>query len=402
MIKKVLKFGGTSVGTIDRIQHVAKIIKKECDAGNKIVVVVSAMAGETNNLVKLSQFINDDFDQRELDVLLSTGEQVTCALLAGALIKLNIQAKSLLNWQIPILTEGEHSNSRIINMNVSKINKFLNEGVAVLPGFQGISKDGDITTIGRGGSDASAVAFAKLLKADSCEIYTDVDGVYSSDPNKIPVAKKIDKISYDEMLELSSLGAKVMQSSAVQTAMMYDIPLHVRSTFTDRKGTTVFDQQNIDYSKSVTGVAYSKDDAKITLVGVEDKPGIAANIFEPLNKAKINVDMVIQNISSDQKTTDITFTIKRGDLLKTKEILENNKKIKLKNITHDAKVAKVSIVGAGMVSTPGVTYKMFRALADNNINILAISTSEIKLSVIIDEEKTLDAVKKLHRVFELD
>ena len=402
MIKKVLKFGGTSVGTIDRIQHVAKIIKKECDAGNKIVVVVSAMAGETNNLVKLSQFINDDFDQRELDVLLSTGEQVTCALLAGALIKLNIQAKSLLNWQIPILTEGEHSNSRIINMNVSKINKFLNEGVAVLPGFQGISKDGDITTIGRGGSDASAVAFAKLLKADSCEIYTDVDGVYSSDPNKIPVAKKIDKISYDEMLELSSLGAKVMQSSAVQTAMMYDIPLHVRSTFTDRKGTTIFDQQNIDYSKSVTGVAYSKDDAKITLVGVKDKPGIAANIFEPLNKAKINVDMVIQNISSDQKTTDITFTIKRGDLLKTKEILENNKKIKFKNITHDAKVAKVSIVGAGMVSTPGVTYKMFRALADNNINILAISTSEIKLSVIIDEEKTLDAVKKLHRVFELD
>ena len=402
MIKKVLKFGGTSVGTIDRIQHVAKIIKKEHDEGNKIVVVVSTMAGETNNLIKLSQLINDDFDQRELDVLLSTGEQVTCALLAGALIKLNIQAKSLLNWQIPILTDGEHSNSRIINMNVSKINKFLNEGVAVLPGFQGISKDGDITTIGRGGSDASAVAFAKLLKADSCEIYTDVDGVYSSDPNKIPVAKKIDKISYDEMLELSSLGAKVMQSSAVQTAMMYDIPLHVRSTFTDRKGTTVFDQQNIDYSKSVTGVAYSKDDAKITLVGVEDKPGIAANIFEPLNKAKINVDMVIQNISSDQKTTDITFTIKRGDLLKTKEILENNKKIKFKNITHDAKVAKVSIVGAGMVSTPGVTYKMFRALADNNINILAISTSEIKLSVIIDEKKTLDAVKKLHRVFELD
>ena len=193
-----------------------------------------------------------------------------------------------------------------------------------------------------------------------------------------------------------------MQSSAVQTAMMYDIPLHVRSTFTDRKGTTIFDQQNIDYSKSVTGVAYSKDDAKITLVGVEDKPGIAANIFEPLNKAKINVDMVIQNISSDQKTTDITFTIKRGDLLKTKEILENNKKIKFKNITHDAKVAKVSIVGAGMVSTPGVTYKMFRALADNNINILAISTSEIKLSVIIDEKKILDAVKKLHRVFELD
>ncbi len=287
-------------------------------------------------------------------------------------------------------------------MNVSKINNYLNEGVAVVPGFQGISKNGDITTIGRGGSDATAVALAKLFDADSCEIYTDVDGVFSSDPNKIPVAKKIDRISYDEMLELSSLGAKVMQSSAVQTAMMYNIPLQVRSTFTDRKGTTIFDQDNIDYSKSVTGVAYSKDDAKITLIGVEDKPGIAANIFEPLNKSQINVDMVIQNVSSDQKTTDITFTIKRNDLTKTKDILNTNQKIKYKNIIHNDKVAKVSIVGAGMVSTPGVTYKMFKALADDKINILAISTSEIKLSVIIDEEKTLNAVKKLHTIFELD
>ena len=402
MLKKVLKFGGTSVGSVDRIQHVAKIIKKEYDAGNKIIVVVSAMAGQTNNLIKLSQLITDNFSKRELDVLLSTGEQVTCALLAGALVKLEIKAQSWLNWQIPILTDGEHTNSRIININVSKINDFIQKGVAVVPGFQGISKDGEITTIGRGGSDASAVAFAKLFNADTCEIYTDVDGVFSSDPNKIPVAKKIDRISYDEMLELSSLGAKVMQSSAVQTAMMYDIPLQVRSTFTDRKGTTIFDQENIDYSKSVTGVAYSKDDAKVTLIGVEDKPGVAANIFEPLNKAQINVDMVIQNISSDQQTTDITFTIKREDLLKTKEILSNNKKISYKNITHNDKVAKVSIVGAGMVSTPGVTYKMFRALAEDNINILAISTSEIKLSVIIDEEKTLKAVKKLHTIFELD
>ena len=401
-MKKVLKFGGTSIGTVERIQHVAKIIKREYDAGNKIIVVVSAMAGQTNDLIQLSQSITNDFSKRELDVLLATGEQVTCALLAGALIKININAQSWLNWQIPILTEGDHTNSRIINMNVSKINKYLNEGVAVVPGFQGISKNGDITTIGRGGSDATAVALAKLFDADSCEIYTDVDGVFSSDPNKIPVAKKIDRISYDEMLELSSLGAKVMQSSAVQTAMMYDIPLQVRSTFTDRKGTTIFDQENIDYSKSVTGVAYSKDDAKITLIGVEDKPGIAANIFEPLNKAQINVDMVIQNVSSDQKTTDITFTIKRNDLTKTKDILNTNQKIKYKNIAHNDKVAKVSIVGAGMVSTPGVTYKMFKALADDKINILAISTSEIKLSVIIDEEKTLNAVKKLHTIFELD
>ena len=402
MIKKVLKFGGTSVGSIERIQHVAQIIEKEHKNNCKIIVIVSAMSGKTNELLKLSQDIDKNFNKRELDVLLSSGEQVTCALLAGALMKLKIEAKSWLNWQIPILTEGEHSNSRIVNMNIEKINKFLEEGVAIIPGFQGISKHGDVTTIGRGGSDATAVAVAKLFSADSCEIYTDVDGVYSSDPNKVPVAKKIDKISFDEMLELSTLGAKVMQSSAVQTAMMYDIPLEVKSTFTNRKGTKIFNQQNIDYSKSVTGVAYSKDDAKITLIGVEDKPGVAANIFEPLNKSQINVDMVIQNISSDQKTTDITFTTKREDLEKTKEMLKNNKRINFKDITFNDKVAKISIVGAGMVSTPGVTYRMFRGLADEKINILAISTSEIKLSVIIDEEKTLRAVKKLHTIFELD
>ena len=402
MLKKVLKFGGTSVGTIERIQHVANIIKKEKKAGNNIIAVVSAMSGKTNELIKLSKDISNDFEKRELDVLLSTGEQITCALLAGALIQLKLKAKSWLNWQIPILTDGEHSNARIVNMNISKINEYIKEGVAVIPGFQGISKKGDITTIGRGGSDATAVAIAKLFQADACEIYTDVDGVFSTDPNKIPVAKKIDKISYDEMLELSSLGAKVMQSSAVQTAMIYNIPLQVKSTFTDRKGTKIFDQQNIDYSKSVTGVAYSKDDAKITLKGVEDKPGVAANIFEPLNQSQINVDMVIQNVSSDQKTTDITFTIKRDDLNKTIEILKKNNNIIYENINHNAVVSKVSIVGAGMVSTPGVTFKMFKALAEEKINILAISTSEIKLSVIIDEENTLKAVKKLHTIFELD
>ncbi len=402
MVKKVLKFGGTSVGTIERIQHVANIIKKEHDSGNKIIAIVSAMAGKTNELISFSNQISKNFDKREHDVLVSTGEQVTCALLAGALIRLNLKARSWLNWQIPILTEGQHSNSRIVNINVNKMNEFLEEGIAVVPGFQGISENGEITTIGRGGSDATAVAFAKLLSADSCEIYTDVDGVFSSDPNKIPVAKKIEKISYDEMLELSSLGAKVMQPSAVQTAKMYDIPLEVKSTFTNRKGTKIFDQQSIDYTKSVTGVAYSKDDAKITLIGVEDKPGIAANIFEPLNKSQINVDMVIQNISSDRKTTDITFTIKREELSKTKEILKKNKSINYKEITSNDKVSKVSIVGAGMVSTPGVTYRMFRGLADEKINIIAISTSEIKLSVIIDEENTLKAVKKLHTIFELD
>ena len=403
MVKKVLKFGGTSVGTIERIQHVANIVKKEQSKGNKVIVVVSAMSGKTNELIKFSNEISDKFSKRELDVLLSSGEQVTSALLSGALIELNVKARSWLNWQIPILTEGEHANARIINMHVEKINKFLDEnGVVVIPGFQGISKNGEITTIGRGGSDATAVAVAKIFNADACEIYTDVDGVFSTDPNKIPVAKKIEKISYDEMLELSSLGAKVMQSSAVQTALMYDVPLEVRSTFTERKGTKIFNQENIDYKKSVTGVAYSKDDAKITIVGVKDRPGVAANIFEPLSKAQINVDMVIQNISSDQKTTDITFTVKSDDVSKTKKILKSNKNIDYKEIIQNEKVAKISIVGAGMVSTPGVTYKMFRALSDENINILAISTSEIKLSVIIEESKTLKAVKKLHTIFDLD
>ncbi len=403
MGKKVLKFGGTSVGTIERIQHVANIIKKEQSLGNKVIVIVSAMAGKTNELIKFSKEISEGFNKREYDALLSTGEQITCALLAGALIELNVNAKSFMSWQIPIITNDEHSNARITNMRVEKINKYLEEnGVVIIPGFQGVSANGDITTIGRGGSDATAVAVAKIFNTDSCEIYTDVDGVYSTDPNKIPVAKKIDKISYDEMLELSSLGAKVMQSSAVQTAMMYDVPLEVKSTFTKRKGTKILSQENIDYTKSVTGVAYSKDDAKITVTGVEDRPGVAANIFEPLSKAQINIDMVIQNISSDQKTTDITFTVKRDEVSKTKQILKEKSKINYREIIHNDKVAKVSIVGAGMVSTPGVTYKMFRALSDEGINILAISTSEIKLSVIIEEDKILNAVKKLHTIFDLD
>tara|TARA_A100001011_G_scaffold366601_1_gene419289 strand:- start:3242 stop:4453 length:1212 start_codon:yes stop_codon:yes gene_type:complete len=403
MAKKVLKFGGTSVGTIERILHVAQIIKKERDSGNEVIAIVSAMAGKTNELLNQSKTISKDFNKRELDVLLASGEQVTSSLLSGALIELGVNSKSWLNWQIPILTEGENLNARIINMNISKINKFLSEGgVAIIPGFQGVSKNGEVTTIGRGGSDATAVAVAKIFDADKCEIYTDVDGIYSTDPNKIPVAKKIEKISYEEMLELSSLGAKVMQPSAVQTAMMYNIPLEVKSTFTDRQGTKIFDQESIDYTKSVTGVAYSKDDAKITLLGVQDKPGVAANIFEPLSKNQINVDMVIQNISSDHKTTDITFTIKRDDLLKTIEILKGNKDIEYDSMSQNNKVSKISIVGAGMVSTPGVTYRMFRSLAEEKINILAISTSEIKLSVIINEDDTLKAIKKLHTVFELD
>ena len=403
MKKKVLKFGGTSVGSIDRIVHAAKIIKKESDLGNQIIVVVSAMAGKTNELISLSKSISSNFNKRELDVLLSTGEQISCALISGALSELGVKAQSFMNWQIPILTEGENNNARIINMSVTKIDKYiLNGGIAIIPGYQGISSLGDITTIGRGGSDATAVAIAKIFNTDSCEIYTDVEGVYSTDPNKIPIAKKIDKISYEEMLELSSLGAKVMQSSAVQTAMIYDIPLQVRSTFTDRQGTKIFNKENLDYSKAVTGVAYSKDDAKITLQAVEDKPGVAAEIFEPFGKNQINIDMVIQNVSSDGKTTDITFTTKREDLDKSLKILKKNNKIKFKNLSYKDNVSKISIVGAGMVTTPGITYKMFRALADEKINILAISTSEIKISVIIEETSTVKAVKKLHNIFNLD
>jgi len=402
MKKKVLKFGGTSVGSIERIVHAANIVKKEHKEGNKIIVIVSAMSGKTNELINQSKLISKNFNKRELDVLLTSGEQVTSALMSGALTELGIKSKSWMNWQIPILTEGENTNARIINMHITKIDNFLSSGgVAVIPGFQGVSSLGDTTSLGRGGSDATAVAVAKIFKADSCEIYTDVDGVYSTDPNKIPVAKKIDKISYEEMLELSSLGAKVMQSAAVQTAMMYEIPLQVRSTFTEREGTEIFNQDSIDYTKSVTGVAYSKDDAKITLMGVEDKPGVAADIFEPLGKEQINIDMVIQNISPDGKNTDLTFTIKRDDLNKTIEIIKNNQKIKFASMGHDNKVSKISIVGAGMVTTPGVTYKMFRGLSDENINILAISTSEIKLSVIINESDTLKAIKKLHKIFDL-
>ncbi len=403
MTKKVIKFGGTSVGSTERIIHASKIIKQEVDLGNKIIVVVSAMAGKTNELIKLSKNLSKNFLKRELDVLLSTGEQVSCALMSGALNEIGVKAQSFMNWQIPILTEGDHNNSRIINISKTKIDEYLNAGgVAIVPGYQGISSEGEITTIGRGGSDATAVAIAKVFDTDSCEIYTDVDGVYSTDPNKIPVAKKIDKISYEEMLELSSLGAKVMQSSAVQTAMIYEIPLQVRSTFTNRQGTKIFDKENLNYSKSVTGVAYSKDDAKITLQDVEDKPGVAAEIFEPLGKNQINIDMVIQNVSSDGKTTDITFTVKRDDLDRALEILKKNTKIKYKNLSFKSNVSKISIVGAGMVTTPGVTYKMFRALAEEEINILAISTSEIKISVIIDENNTLRAAKKLHNIFNLD
>jgi len=404
MKRLVLKFGGTSVGTIDKIKKVANIIKKRHDEGNEIIVIVSAMSGVTNELIKKSNLVSKNFDNKELDVLLSSGEQVSSSLLSGVIIDLGLKARSWLGWQIPILTDSNYTSSKIIKIRTEEIVSFISSGgIAVIAGFQGISKDNRITTLGRGGSDLSAVAIAKFFHTDSCEIYTDVEGVLTTDPLINDKAKKIDKISYEEMLEMASLGAKVMQPSAVQSSMIDNISVHVRSTFSDKSGTKIISETEIDHKKAVTGIAYSKNNAKVSLVGVVDKPGVAADVFEPIGKNNINIDMVIQNTSLDGKTANITFTIKQEDLKKTLNIIEKNKqKINYNKVTHDDKLAKVSIIGAGMIASPGVTHKMFRSLANEKINILAISTSEIKISVLIQEELTQKAVKILHKTFELN
>ena len=404
MKKLVLKFGGTSVGSIEKIKKVADIIKKRSEEGNKIIVIVSAMSGVTNELKKKSSLISKNFDKKELDVLLSSGEQVSSSLLSGAIIDLGLKARSWLGWQVPIITNDNHTASQILEIKTEEILNFISKGgIAVISGFQGITTNNRITTLGRGGSDLSAVAIAKYFQTDSCEIYTDVDGVLTTDPSINGKAKKIDKISYEEMLEMASLGAKVMQPSAVQASMVDDISIHVRSTFSEKSGTKIISESDINYKKAVTGIAYSKNNAKVSLVGVVDKPGVAADVFEPIGTNNINVDMVIQNTSLDGKIANITFTIKQEDLHKTLSILEKNKKkINYKKITHDGKLAKVSIVGAGMITSPGVTHTMFRSLANEKINILAISTSEIKISVLIDENLTQRAVKVLHKAFGLN
>ena len=404
MKKLVLKFGGTSVGTIEKIKKVANIIKKRFSKGNEVIVVVSAMSGVTDELKAKSDSISKNFDNKELDVLLSSGEQVSCSLLSGALIDLGVKARSWLGWQIPIVTNDNYTSSQIIKIKTDEILNFISKkGVAVIAGFQGISKESRITTLGRGGSDLSAVAIAKFFQTDSCEIYTDVDGVLTTDPSINEKAKKIDKISYEEMLEMASLGAKVMQPNAVQSSMIDNILIHVRSAFSEKSGTQIIPESEIDYKKTVTGIAYSKSNAKVSIVGVVDKPGVAADIFEPIGKNNINIDMVIQNTSLDGKKANITFTIKREDLKKTLSLIEKNKrKLNYNKITHDDKLAKVSIIGAGMIANPGVTHKMFRSLADEKINILAISTSEIKISVLIRENFIQKAVKALHETFELN
>ena len=401
----VMKFGGTSVAKIDRIKNVADIIVNKKKEGFKIAVIVSAMAGVTNDLVEKSKAISSNFSNEEYDVLLSSGEQVTSALLSACLIDKGIKARSMLGWQIPIVTEGQHKNSRIISVNSKTILENLNnDHVVVVPGFQGLSEKLRISTIGRGGSDASAVALAKALDADRCEIYTDVEGVFTTNPDICDQAKKIEKISYDEMLEMATLGAKVMQSSSVQKAMMNDVEIYVKSTFAPEKdGTQILAEDKISYDKVITGVAYTRDDAKVTLVGVKDKPGVASAIFKPLNDQNIVVDMIVQNISAETQKTDVTFTLKRDDLKKTETILGGLKSdIGYDKLSTDNKVSKISIVGAGMITYPGVAFKMFNALASKNINILVISTSEIKISVLIDNKNTELAVKTLHSAFELD
>ena len=399
-----MKFGGTSVGNIDRIKNVAQIIKKSIKDGNKIIAVVSAMSGATNDLLKKANEISNNFSDEEHDLLLSTGEQVTSALLSGALIDLKIKSKTLMSWQIPIITQGGHKNSRIISVNTEKIKKFLDQKyVVVIPGFQGINENMNISTIGRGGSDATAVALAKCLNAQHCEIYTDVDGVFTTNPEMNIRAKKIDKISYDEMLEMASLGAKVMQSSSVQSAMLNEIEVYVKSSFKDVKGTKILNQNKISYEKVITGIAYTLDDSKITLQSVQDRPGVASSIFKPLYEKNIIVDMIVQNISADNLKTDVTFTVKRSDFNKTIDIMNNLKSnLNFEKLISNNKVSKLSVIGAGMITFQGVAYKMFDALSKKNINILAITTSEIKISVLIDEINIQDAVSTLHHVFDLD
>ena len=399
----VLKFGGTSVGTIKKIKKVAEIIGNYHKKRYKVVVVSSAMSGVTNELVKKSKEISDSFSDSEYDVLVSSGEQVACSLIAGRLLHKGIKSRSWLSWQIPIYTKGNHKNSRINRINKNNIIKYLTSGgVPIITGFQGINNEFRITTIGRGGSDASAIMLAKFLKAERCIIYTDVEGVYTTDPNKLKKAKKIKVISYEEMLEMASLGAKVMQPVSIQDARLNRIDIEVKSSLVKKSGTLITKKSNIINDKIITGITSTHNDAKVTLVGVKDQPGVAASIFKPLSENSINVDMVVQNISANGKETDLTFTIKKDDLNKTRNIILENKNIKFRKLLLEKGVSKISIIGVGMVTTPGVTFRMFQALANKRINIQVISTSEIKISVLINNKDVGKALSVLHKEFKFD
>ena len=399
----VLKFGGTSVGTIEKIKKVCRIIVEFRKKKYKVIVVSSAMSGVTNELVKKSRLLSENFSENEYDVLVASGEQMACSLIAGRLINNGFKSRSWLGWQLPIYTNGPYKNSRIYQINKNKIIKYLRDGgIPIVAGFQGINKENRITTIGRGGSDASAIMLAKFFKAKKCIIYTDVEGVFTTDPNKLSKAKKIKVISYEEMLEMASLGAKVMQPVSIQDARLNRIDIEVKSSFTNRPGTLITKKSNITKNKIITGISSTHNDSKVTLVGVKDRPGVAASIFKPLSINSINVDMVVQNISANGKETDLTFTIKTDDLNRTKKIIKENKKINFRKILFEKGVSKISIIGVGMITTPGVTFRMFQSLSSKNINIQVISTSEIKISVLINSKDVKKALIVLHKEFKLD
>ena len=399
----VLKFGGTSVGSIDRIKKICKIIASYKKKKNRVVVISSAMSGVTNDLVNKSKLISNNFNKAEYDTLVSTGEQTSCALIAGRLNHIGFRSRSWMSWQLPIITEGPYSGARIEKVIVKELNNYLKSGgIPIITGFQGINNKFRLTTIGRSGSDATAIMLAKFIKADECVIYTDVDGVYTTDPRQYKNARKIKKIFYDEMLEMASLGSKVMQPTSVQDAKLNNIDIQVKSSFISKSGTLITGSKKAFSDQIITGISSTKNDAKITIVGVKDRPGIAASIFKPLSQNLINVDMVIQNISLNGKETDLTFTIKSDDLKKTEKLIKLNKKISYKKLSFDKDVSKVSIIGVGMITTPGITYRMFQALASKKINILVISTSEIKISVLVSSKNVKKAVAVLHKEFKLD
>lgn len=406
MARIVMKFGGTSVGDIDRIRHVATRIAREWQAGHELAVVVSAMSGETNRLVELCKQANPMHDLREYDTVVSTGEQVTVGLLSIILQSMGIEARSWLAWQIPFRTSNAHGNANIEAIDSAKIiERFESHDrqVAVIPGFQGISPLDRVTTLGRGGSDTSAVAIAAALKADRCDIYTDVDGVYTTDPRMVPNAQKIEKVSHEEMLEMASLGAKVLQTRSVALAMRHQVPLQVLSSFEDKPGTFIVPEEEVMETADVTGIPFSKNEARITLNGVPDRPGTSALIFTALGEAGINVDMIVQSRPNENQTTEMTFTVTDTDMDRAVTLMETRQsEIGYQDLIADDKVAKVSIVGVGMRTNSGVAQTMFKALSEKGINIQVITTSEIKVSVLISEEYLELAVRALHSAFGLD
>ena len=398
----VMKFGGTSVGNIDNINNVANIVEKESKS-NKIIVVLSAMAGVTNQLQDYLESIDSE-PSPENDLVLTSGEQVSVGLLSGILKKKGIRSIPLLGWQIPIITDEYHEKAKILNIDKKNIDSYFQKvDVIVLAGFQGINTRGFITSLGRGGSDTTAVAIAVATKAKRCDIYTDVEGIYSTDPNIEPKAKKISKVSYEEMLEMSSMGAKVLHKRSVELAMKNNLTLQVLSSLTKQKGTLIVNEKELIEKEVVSGVSYSKNESKITISGVPDKPGISATIFGILSKNDINVDMIVQNISQDGVSANLTFTVQFNDMEISKKLLEkNHKKISFKTISSNSEVSKISVIGVGMKSQSGVAEKMFKTLANKKINILAISTSEIKISVLIEKKYTEEAIKSLHSAYNLD